>query len=136
MLDSETGANAVPDNGLTDIMTTGVSCHVCRTPIHRPPSQVAKSKRLFCSRKCYFSTRQVTPYVQWREGQRRARKAVAQFFQLGAGYVVHHHDGDNRNNHPSNLAVFRNQSDHMAYHHGVTVVRPLWDGREVFTNLI
>jgi hypothetical protein len=26
--------------------------------------------------------------------------------------------------------VFRNQSDHMAYHHGSQIV-PLWDGRTV-----
>lgn len=43
--------------------------------------------------------------------------------------VVHHHDGNNRNNRPANLAVFEDQSAHLRYHHDATSAAPIWDGR-------
>lgn len=66
-------------------------------------------------------------YVPWRQGQRRARRIVSRYFQLEPANVIHHEDSDNRNNELSNLAVFRDQSDHLAYHHGANVA-PLWRG--------
>ena len=36
---------------------------------------------------------------------------------LRPGEVVHHIDGDKRNNHPSNLEVLPSQSRHMMRHH-------------------
>lgn len=106
-------------------------CHVCGTLVHRTPSRAKTLKRVFCSAKCYYSVRQQRPYVAWRQGQRIARQVVSVHFKLEPGYVVHHHDGNNRNNALSNLAVFRNNADHMAHHHGVTPVKPLWDGRQL-----
>lgn len=35
---------------------------------------------------------------------------------LKPGEVVHHIDGDKRNNHPDNLMIFPNQGDHAAHH--------------------
>lgn len=104
-----------------------VSCHACGSQCR----QSRFGKRSFCSQKCYHSIRQDGKYVPWRQGQRKARKAVSAHFELKPGNVVHHHDDDNRNNDISNLAVFRDQADHMAYHHGLTPVAPLWDGRQV-----
>lgn len=95
-------------------------CQVCQKPC----------RKRYCSQKCYHSVRQDGRYQPWREGQRKARKAVSKYFNLVRGNVVHHEDRDNRNNDLSNLRVFRNQSDHMAYHHGSPVV-PLWDGKQV-----
>lgn len=130
-MSSETSANVASDKFLVpDIMVISASCWVCQTPIVRPPSKLAKSRRLFCSQACYHSLRQ-GKYVPWRQGQRRARLVVAKYFDLQPQHVVHHEDSDNRNNSLSNLRVFSSQSDHMAYHHGVSGVRPLWDGRNV-----
>jgi len=36
--------------------------------------------------------------------------------KLRPGEVVHHIDGDKRNNTPSNLMVFKNQAEHAAWH--------------------
>jgi hypothetical protein len=123
-LSREAKPNAGFDNGLYQIL-----CKVCSSPIVRPPSQLAKSQRLFCSQKCYQSIRQ-GKYVPWRQGQRRARAVVARHFDLKPEHIVHHEDRDNRNNSLLNLMVFANQSEHMAYHHGISGVKPLWDGRE------
>lgn len=132
-MNRETSANVGSDNRLTDIMLngipSGVSCPVCHTPIVRPPSQLAKSRRLFCSQKCYHSLRQGR-YIPWRAGQRKARLLVAKYFELQPQHIVHHEDSDNRNNSLFNLRVFANQADHMAYHHGISGVKPIWDGRE------
>ena len=89
------------------------------------------STRPFCSQRCYHSLRQDGRYVPRRSGQRKARKVVSGYFQLQPGNVVHHEDRDNNNNSLSNLMVFATQADHMAYHHGVSEVKPLWDGRNV-----
>ena len=35
---------------------------------------------------------------------------------LRVGEVVHHVDGDKRNNLPENLVVFKSQKEHAAYH--------------------
>ena len=36
--------------------------------------------------------------------------------KLKPGEVVHHVDGNIRNNAPSNIMIFKSQSDHMKYH--------------------
>lgn len=36
--------------------------------------------------------------------------------KLKKGEVVHHIDGDRRNNHPENLMVFSSQADHLDWH--------------------
>ena len=87
----------------------------------------------FCSRQHYYLFRRGgRDYRENRSGQRYARKVVAEYTAVPAGAVVHHHDRNNLNNRPENLALFASQSDHMAYHHGDASVSPLWDGREAF----
>jgi hypothetical protein len=62
---------------------------------------------------------------------RLARKAVGQYFTLKRGSVVHHHDKNDRNNDPRNLAVFSSNAGHVAFHHGNPSALPLWDGRNL-----
>lgn len=89
-------------------------------------------KRNFCTPECFQSLRQQRPYVQDRQGQRIARATVSKYYTLAAEHVVHHEDGDNRNNAIANLKVFASQSDHLAYHHG-SPIAPLWDGASIST---
>jgi hypothetical protein len=71
----------------------------------------------FCSRGCYYAAIHNPQYVQWRQGQRRARAAVLTAgFPLEASQVVHHVDGNNRNNQVGNLWVFATKGHHMSFH--------------------
>lgn len=58
-------------------------------------------------------------YEAWRTGQRIARIILSEHLhrELISGEVVHHIDGNNRNNDLSNLMLFKNSSEHIAYHH-------------------
>lgn len=84
-------------------------------------------KRAFCSRECFYASRKGEHYRPWRQGQRRARAIVAQYFKLEPQHIVHHEDKDNCNNDIRNLRVFACQADHMSYHHG-NAVPFLFDG--------
>jgi len=102
-----------------------VKCAFCGNELRVMRSRL-KAKN-YCSPECYHATRQQRPYVPWRQGQRIARAVASKYFALQPAHVVHHEDGDNRNNVPANLKVFASQAHHMAYHHG-SPVEPLWDG--------
>ena len=81
----------------------------------------------YCSTECYYAAIENPGYRPWRQGQRLARAIINQYFSLQEGNIVHHKDGDGRNNDRSNFMVFASQADHMAYHRG-REVKPLWDG--------
>lgn len=88
----------------------------------------------FCNLACYIASLENPGYKPWRHGQRLARAIVGQYYILQEGNVVHHVDGDERNNNLDNLMVFKNQAEHMRYHRGGKVT-PLWDGRALFEAL-
>ena len=74
------------------------------------------NKRHYCSRACYFSHIKVEGSKRSRSGMRRARTIVNAVFPLQEYNVVHHEDGDDRNNALYNLRVFKDQGDHNRYH--------------------
>ncbi len=107
-----------------------VSCSTCGVEIERNKCQIRKSLNHFCNHDCYFAFLEAgngNPYIQNRQGQRIARKKVAELFDLQPGNIVHHDDRNTLNNMLHNLKVFRNQGDHVRYHRGFTV-EILWDG--------
>jgi hypothetical protein len=86
--------------------------------------------KAYCNMQCYADSLAQHPYVPWRQGCRRARAIVAQYYGLHPDQIVHHKDGDNRNNDLSNLMVFASNADHVAHHRGRTVA-VLFDGATV-----
>lgn len=123
-------------------MTT-VKCDWCGAEISRYPSQI--HPRNFCNRSCLGKYRSenyiATRAANWRGGTRRDRNrcqwfmpwhhradkrgyvyryVIAAELHLGRplriGEVVHHIDGDVTNDHPDNLQVLANQSEHIAIH--------------------
>ncbi len=108
-----------------------VKCPHCGKIISRVRSRLRRTATHFCSRQCYFEFIRSGGYTNGavyqasRQGQRAARKAVSQVFDLQSSNIVHHADGKNSNNTLSNLVVFNSQSDHLRYHRGGHAV-PIW----------
>src|SRR5579864_4732944 len=103
-----------------------LSCEHCGKAIERTRSY-ARRTRHFCDPACYIAWIQAkTSYRPWRQGQRRARRVVSQYFDVPDGAVIDHRDGDCRNNAPENLRVYASQADHMRMHRGGRV-NPLWE---------
>jgi hypothetical protein len=103
-------------------------CAFCGVELALMRCQVKRSNKSYCSTDCYVESMRNDNYIPWRHGGRLARVLVSQHFRLPAGAVVHHKDGNQRNNNLDNLAVYASQADHTAMHRGKLNVPVLWDG--------
>jgi hypothetical protein len=77
----------------------------------------------FCSRLCYKEWRvsKSKPSTYLKDGARHIHRVVAEAVlgrSLLEDEVVHHGDLNRKNNKPSNLYVFPDQSTHMKAHYG------------------
>lgn len=102
-------------------------CAYCGVGVNRQRSKVLRKDRVYCGTEHYYADRENPAYQQWRHGGRLARAVVAQHYPLSRIEVVHHKDGNQRNNNLDNLAVYASQADHLAVHHG-RHLEPVWDG--------
>jgi len=109
-----------------------VTCDFCGTTFQKPRCQVRKRLHCFCSVDCYYNwlEKRKSNYEPWRHGMRIARKTVSKYFNLKDHHIVHHEDGDNKNNELWNLKIFENQGDHIRYHRGFDVT-PIWEGNKM-----
>ena len=105
-------------------------CAFCGSPIRRRwrLRSHTPNARSFCGRACYAGYRLNPNFYESRHGTRLSRLIVGKYFSLDNDMIVHHKDGDERNNDLANLCVFASHSDHMKYHHSKSKVEPLWDG--------
>ncbi len=106
------------------------ACAFCGQQVKKSRAVARQHLKSYCNSECYYASLEANPYRPWRQGSRVARALVAQHFALDPDHIVHHEDGDQRNNDLANLRVFASQADHMAYHRG-RKVKPIWDGRTV-----
>lgn len=107
-----------------------VTCDYCGASFSVPRSLWRKRRsHRFCSKEHYFASLENPNYNPSKQGTRLARAIVSQHFDLQREHIVHHWDSDQANNDISNLAVFRSQSEHMAWHRGNKASLPIWNGR-------
>ena len=124
-----------------------VICDECGVAVKMPPAQFRRAKNHFCSKKCHmkFMNRELnptrmTPEVRKKISDSRINSGEQKTYQklngrhthrtvaeqvlgrpLQEGEIVHHIDGDKRNNDPSNLMVMT-QSEHARLHFRKKVV--------------
>lgn len=103
-----------------------LECEFCGRPYRVPRCRARKSR--FCTPECYHASLESSGYKPWRHGQRLARAIIAQYHRFNEGEIVHHVDGDDRNNDLANLEVYASQSDHLATHRDHRPVEPVWKG--------
>ena len=122
-------------------MSVTTVCDECGVEIKIPLSQFKRAKNHFCSRKCHmvFMNRELNPTRMTDEVREKIRNArlgigdgrsyektygkhthrIVAEQKLGRslkkGEIVHHIDGNKRNNDPSNLIVMT-QSEHCSLH--------------------
>ncbi len=100
-------------------------CALCDAPFYRRfgEQDLGERENQFCSKDCYSDWRQINskdstyPKIKGRHAHRIiAEEHMGR--ELITGEVVHHVDLNKKNNSPSNLAVFPNQSIHARCHFG------------------
>ena len=116
-------------------------CDECGAEVKMPPSQFKRAKNHFCSKQCHmaFMNRELNPERMTPEVRKKIResrlgtgegKSYSKTYgkhthrivaeeklgrKLQPGEIVHHIDGNKRNNSPSNLEVMT-QSEHCRLH--------------------
>lgn len=117
-----------------------LKCKFCSEEFARPRSHVKGEHSGYCSIQCFHADRSIAgeyskiggvisrvkdsldyaEEVNRRKFGKLAHKAVVDAgIVLKTGEVVHHKDGKRQNFTPDNLQVFKNQSEHMKYHHSL-----------------
>ena len=97
-----------------------ITCRLCKTSFETTRKRWHSSLSNYCSQECYrVHRRKASSYKPSRQGQRNARKVMAEHIgrELYPEEVVHHEDGDCKNNHVDNLILFISQAEHLRYHH-------------------
>lgn len=95
------------------------ACEQCAAPFTVRPCDARKGGGRFCSDRCRRINFASNAVNYEKAGKRAVHRLVAAKMlgrPLRRGEVVHHVDGNIRNNDPSNLRVYESQAEHMREH--------------------
>ena len=100
-------------------------CAMCDKPFYRRIGEqdIGVRKNQFCSKRCYFQWRAENSKrdTYLKSGSIHIHRIISESVlgrKLYPNEVVHHIDGDRKNNNPKNLAVFPSQAIHAKCHAG------------------
>jgi ribosomal protein L33 len=99
-----------------------LACDMCGDNFYRRyGEQDSGAVHAFCSRECTFAWRAKHSKTDtYRKiGARHAHRVIAERMvrrKLKPGEVVHHKNGDHRDNRPENLAILPSQAEHARIH--------------------
>lgn len=123
-----------------------LTCKFCDEVYNKPKSHIKGKNAGYCSVQCFHadrsisgeysksggcisrvnqSLRDVAPCTDRVLGRLAAKALLSAGIVLNTGEVVHHIDGDRRNFNIDNLRVFKNQSEHMKFHHSLRHVQKI-----------
>jgi hypothetical protein len=105
-------------------------CTICGKDFTIRRNSMRRQRNHFCSAACWKThlSQQSIGKNMDRYGMMLGRKTVNQYFPLQTGMIVHHVDGDEKNNDIRNLWVFACNGDHIRYHRG-TPILPIFMGQ-------
>lgn len=104
-------------------------CSMCGVEVSLTGSR-RDTVNVYCSTECYTKALRVAPYIRCVYSTRQARKIVTRLYgTLPEGSIVHHQDGNDRNNETDNLVLFASQKDHFRHHRNCSHDPPLWSGK-------
>ena len=94
-----------------------VVCNYCNKEFTKNRCNARKTRKHYCSHKCYHADLKNPNYIRNNMSSRKARAAIRDVgFHLSPTDIVHHIDGNGANNDINNLMVFRSQADHLRWH--------------------
>lgn len=100
-------------------------CSACGEPVRCRRAKV-KQLHVYCNTDCYHVWHKMNyTGIVSRYHNRRAREIMACLTIIPEGAVVHHANGDPRDNRPENLILLASAHDHVRLHKGFAV-KPLW----------
>ncbi len=105
-----------------------LTCAACGAQVPRRRGKARATHNTFCDRDCWriWHAINYTGIIS-RYHNRRAREIVAGLTKIPDGGVVHHINGDPRENRIDNLVVLASSRDHVLIHKGFHV-EPVWTG--------
>lgn len=112
---------------------TNMSAHLSELNRNLNPTKMTKEMRAIM-RKVRLGTGEGKTYTKYYG--RSAHRVVAEQIlgrKLKKNEVVHHIDGNRRNNDPANLMVFSSSSDHMRYH---AQIRKFFESGEIPSKVV
>lgn len=94
-------------------------CFTCGKEFYRRFGEQGETKKPFCSIKCYQSWRSGKRTCYKKIGAKHEHRIIAESMlrrPLKRGEIVHHINGDKKDNRIKNLMVLPSQADHAAIH--------------------
>lgn len=98
-----------------------VECSWCDKKFAVNRAKWKKQQLFYCSKPHYYEHKKQCALSVKDDNRQKYQQIARKIMKAKTGQVVHHIDGNVRNNDKSNLMIFENQSEHIKFHHGLRI---------------